>query len=79
MQYLGRGIDKCTEIEYHCIDLTLALFPATSKNRNIRNKHLKKCIEYKTKKYHPKGTVRDYLDSLKQLLNSLIKSSLTQK
>ena len=64
MQYLGRDIDKHTEIEYHCIDLALAFFSAPSKNRNIRNKHLKKCIEYKIKKYHPKGLVRDYLDFL---------------
>jgi hypothetical protein len=64
MQYLGRDIDKHTEIEYHCIDLALAFFSAPSKNRNIRNKHLKKCIEYKINKYHPKGLVRDYLDFL---------------
>lgn len=84
MQYLGRDIDKCTEIEYHCIDLALAFFSAPSKNRNIRNKHLKKCIEYKIKKYHPKGTVRDYLDFLKrhnspfQLIAEVIRISYEQ-
>jgi hypothetical protein len=84
MQYLGRDIDKNTEIEYHCIDLALAFFSAPSKNKNIRNKHLKKCIEYKINKYRPKGMVRDYLDFLKrqnspfQLIAEVIRISYEQ-